>query len=109
MFPITAKAALDYVEIQALAKATAEECERNATFRKYVLMAINAQGATSLAAVVAVIAVRRLIRYDVLPIPEEIGKDNLDGLGGAFLSAMATGQVVNPNVVVPQATTSVEA
>lgn len=75
MVPALQKDALDHVELTALAKALDQQCQTSPTFRKYVEQLLKVQGGTSLVAVVAMIAARRAIRHEILPveIPEEIG------------------------------------
>lgn len=65
--------ALDTVEVMALAKAIDDECQRNARFRKFVENALAVQGGTSLLLVVAAIAGRRVVRHDLVTLPEEVG------------------------------------
>ena len=60
-----AKDALDAAEIQALAHALNQECQRNARFRKYVEQALAVQGGTSLLLLVAAIAGRRVARHNI--------------------------------------------
>jgi hypothetical protein len=102
LIPPLAKDALDPTEIQALSKAVALECERNATFKKYVLQALKAQGSVGLIGVVALIAGRRAIRHNILPIPPEIGgNEGADAALGFVISTMASGKPFNPIMAIP--------
>lgn len=88
MVPALQRDALDHMEIQALSKAIDKQCQISPTFRKYVEQAISVQGGTSLVAIVAMIAARRVVRHDFVPIPEEIGgKDGVDLLIGQAINA----------------------
>lgn len=102
MLPMTAMYALDASEIEALATALDTECQNNANFRRYVVKALNVQGASSLVGVVAVIAGRRVIRAGV--IPDEIlspigGKEGADAVLGMALPMMTAAPVPNLTVV----------
>ena len=102
LIPALSKDALDPTEIQALAKATALECERNATFKKYVLQVLKAQGSVGLIGVVALIVSRRAIRHGLLPIPPEIGgNDGADQALGFVIATMASGKPFNPITPIP--------
>lgn len=95
-----AKDALDHVEIEALAHAIDQECQRSARFRKYVEQALAVQGGTSLVLVVAAIAGRRVIRHDLVEVPAPLGNDGADAALGAVIS-MTTGKgPINPNISV---------
>ena len=92
--------ALDAVEIQALASAINQECQRNARFRKYVESALRVQGGTSLMLVVAAIAGRRVVRHNLVDIPQPIGNEGADAMLGGIIS-MASGKgAINPNLFV---------
>lgn len=94
--------ALDVVEIQALAHAINEECNRSARFRKMVEQALSVQGGTSLVLIVAAIAGRRVVRHNLVTVPEPVGNDKADALLGQIIS-MSTGQgAFNPNLRVMQ-------
>lgn len=94
------KDALDAVEVQALAAAINQECQRNARFRKYVEQALRVQGGTSLLLVVAAIAGRRVARHNLIDIPEPIGNEGFDAMLGGVIS-MASGKgAINPNLFV---------
>lgn len=102
MLPMTQVYALDTSEIEALATAIDTECQNNASFRKYVVQALNVQGVSSLIGVVAVIAGRRVIRAGV--VPEEIldpigGKEGADAALGLFLPMMTAAPMPQPIVV----------
>lgn len=86
-----AKDALDVVEIQALAHALDQECQRNARFKKYVETALAVQGGTSLILVIAAIAGRRVARHNLIDVPEPLGNEGLDAMLGGVIS-MTTGQ-----------------
>lgn len=91
MLPMTQIYALDASEIEALATAIDTECQNNASFRRYVVSALNVQGVSSLVGVVAVIAGRRVIRAGF--IPDEIlapvgGKEGADAALGVALPMM---------------------
>ena len=102
LIPALSKDALDPTEIQALAKATALECERNATFKKYVMQVLKAQGSVGLIGVVALIASRRAIRHGLLPIPAEIGgNEGADQALGFVIATMASGKPFNPIIPTP--------
>ena len=90
--------ALDPVEIQALAKAIDQECQRNATFRKYVVQMLAVQGGTSLLLVVAAIAGRRVIRHNLIEIPAPVGNDGADAALGGIISVISGAGAVNPNL-----------
>jgi hypothetical protein len=92
------KNALDAVEIEALAKALDEECQRNQRFRKYVEQMLAVQGGTSLVLVVAAIAGRRVARNNLIDIPEPIGNEGLDNILGGFISMTAGAGPINPNL-----------
>lgn len=83
------KDALDFVEIQALAKAIDQECQRNARFRKMVEQALAVQGGTSLLLVVAAIAGRRVVRHDLISIPDPIGNEGADVALGTVIGVVA--------------------
>jgi hypothetical protein len=101
LIPALQKDALDPVEIQALAKGIKAQCDASPTFKKYVEQALKVTGATSLLAVVAIIASRRAVRHGVVPIPEEMGGPAMvDALLGAALSTMSGQGAINPNLVV---------
>jgi len=102
LIPALSKDALDPTEIQALAKATALECERNATFKKYVLQVLKAQGSVGLIGVVALIVGRRAVRHGILPIPPEIGgNEGADAALGFVIASMASGKPFNPITPIP--------
>lgn len=112
MLPMTQKGALDPVEIDALAKAIDQECQTNATFRKYVEQMLKVQGGTNLMFVVAAIGARRVVRYDV--IPEEIlepigGKDSVDLLIGQAIAASSNMSVFKASIPRPEPVVTVEA
>jgi hypothetical protein len=88
MLPATQRDALDQVELTALAKAIDQQCQTSPTFRKYVEQALKAQGGTSLLAVVGMIAARRVIRHDLIPI------DIPEAIGGAAGVDMLIGQAI---------------
>ena len=73
MVPMLQRDALDQTEITALAKAIDQECQNNPTFRKYVEQALKVQGGTNLLFIVAAIVGRRVIRHDLVTIPDEMG------------------------------------
>lgn len=87
--------ALDTVEILALAKAIDDECQRNARFKKFVEQALAVQGGTSLILVVAAIAGRRVVRHNIIEMPEPISNEGIDVALGAFIGITAGQQ---PNV-----------
>lgn len=90
--------ALDAVEIEALAHAIDQECQRNARFRKFVEQAIAVQGGTSLVLVVAAIAGRRVLRHDLVTVPEPLGNEQVDAMLGSVIS-MTTGKgAINTNL-----------
>lgn len=96
---LSAKNALDSIEIDALAKALDEECQRNARFRKYMEQMLAVQGGTSLVLVVAAIAGRRIVRNGIVDVPDQIGgKDGADALLGGII-AMTTGNPLQPNLM----------
>ncbi len=105
MIPALQKDALEQVEITALARALDQQCQTSPTFRKYVEQALKAQGGTSLIAVVGMIAARRVIRHDLIPIeiPEAIGGaagvDLLIGQAIAATSNISIFKVTEPVVV----------
>lgn len=77
--------ALDSYEIDALANALDQECQRNARFRKYVEQALAVQGGTSLMLVIAAIAGRRVVRHDLIKVPDPIGNKGADDMLGAVI------------------------
>jgi hypothetical protein len=90
--------ALDVVEVQALAHALDQEAQRNARFRKYVESALAVQGGTSLALVVAAIVGRRVVRHNLITVPDPIGNAGADAALGGIIS-MTTGKgPINPNL-----------
>lgn len=92
--------ALDSVEIEALAHALDQECQRNARFRKIVEQAIAVQGGTSLVLVVAAIAGRRVLRHNLIEVPEPLGNEQVDAMLGGVIS-MTTGKgPINANLFV---------
>ncbi len=94
------KDALDTVEISALAHALDQECQRSPRFRKYVEQALAVQGGTSLALVVLAIAGRRVVRHNLVTVPEPIGNQTADAMLGGIIS-MTSGQgPINPNLFV---------
>jgi hypothetical protein len=99
LVPALQRDALDVTEIQALAKATAQECQRNATFRKYVEQALKVQGGANLVGVVAIIVGRRVVRHNIIPIPDEIGGSaGADAALGSVVAMLATGKPFNPTI-----------
>jgi hypothetical protein len=99
LVPALQRDALDVTEIQALAKATAQECQRNATFRKYVEQALKVQGGANLVGVVALIVGRRVVRHNIIPIPDEIGGSaGADAALGSVVAMLATGKPFNPTI-----------
>lgn len=102
--------ALDPVEIQALAHAIDQECQRNARFRKIVEQAIAVQGGTSLVLVVAAIAGRRVLRHNIITVPDPLSNEAVDAMLGGVVS-MASGKgPINTNLFVmpKEAATSAE-
>ena len=90
--------ALDPVEIGALAHALDQECQRNARFKKIVEQALAVQGGTSLVLVIAAIAGRRVVRHNLVQVPEPLTNDGLDAMLGGVIS-MTTGKgPINPNL-----------
>lgn len=99
----TRKYALDVSEIDALAIAIDTECQNNANFRKYVVQMLQVQGASSLVAVVAIIAGRRVVRAGLIP------ESALAPIGGAEAADAVIGGLL-PMVTakpVPQMTVNV--
>ena len=104
MVPALQKNALDQIEVSALAKGIDQQCQTSPTFRKYVEQALKVQGGTSLLAVVLMIAARRVVRNDLLPIeiPEEIGgAAGVDTIIGQALAATNNMSVFKVPVVEP--------
>lgn len=98
MVPMLQKDALDQTEITALAKAIDQECQNSPTFRKYVEQALRVQGGTSLLFVVAAIAARRVVRHEVITIPEEVGgNEGLDLIIGQAIAASTQISVFKAN------------
>jgi hypothetical protein len=99
LVPVLQRDALDAVEIDALAKAINQECERNARFRKFVEQALAVQGGTNLVLVLGLIIGRRAIRHGIVPMPEEMGgAAGGDAMLGGIIS-MTTGKgAINPNL-----------
>jgi hypothetical protein len=97
--------ALEHVEIEALAHAIDEECQRNDRFRKMVERALAVQGGTSLLLVVAAIAGRRVVRHRLVTVPDPIGNEGADAALGQII-AMTTGKGPNLSVMPDVAATS---
>jgi hypothetical protein len=107
MVPALQRDALDHVEITALAKAIDQQCQTSPQFRKYVEQLLKVQGGTSLVAVVALIAGRRVIRHDILPIeiPEEIGgAAGVDLMLGQAIAASSNISIFKATNVEPSVT-----
>lgn len=93
--------ALDRVEIEALAHAIDQECQRSARFRKYVEQALQVQGGTSLVLVLGAIVGRRVVRHNLIEVPEPIGNDRADAaLGGIIAMTVPGNGLPNPNLFV---------
>lgn len=95
---LSAKNALDRVEIDALAKSIDEECQRDARFRKYVEQMLAVQGGTSIVLVVGAIAGRRVARNNLISVPEPIGNQGLDDMLGGVISMTTGSGIINPNL-----------
>lgn len=94
------KDALDSVEIAALASAINDECQRSARFRKIVEQAIAVQGGTSLILVLGAIAGRRVLRHNIVTVPDPLSNEQVDALLGGVVS-MASGKgPINSNLFV---------
>lgn len=99
LIPQLQRDALDQVEITALAKALDQQCQRNPRFRKYVESALKVQGASSLVSVVALIGARRVVRHDIIDIPQEMGgAAGVDATLGALISTVSGQGMFNPNL-----------
>jgi hypothetical protein len=81
---------LDPVEQKALVQALDQQCQTSPRFRKVIEKFLLAGGGVNLIGVVALIAVRRVARADLLPIPADspISGANIDNLAGAFLTGL---------------------
>ena len=81
--------ALDQVEANALVKAIDQECQANARFRKYVESVVKGVGGANLIGVALIIIGRRVVRANLLPIPDEspIKAKEIDNLLGTILYA----------------------
>lgn len=102
--------ALDTTEVLALAKAIDDECQRNARFRKIVEQALAVQGGTSLLLVISAIVGRRVVRHDLITLPEEVGGNaGADAALGAVIG-FTVGQQPQVNIadMLKQTTTSSE-
>ncbi len=99
MLPMSAKYALDHTEIDALATALDTECQNNPSFRKYMVKALQVQGASSLAGVLGVIAGRRVIRAGLIPetalapVGGAVGADAMRGLALPMMTAKPVPQM----------------
>lgn len=90
--------ALGAEEVQALAHAIDQECQRSPRFKKYVENALKVQGGTSLALVVAAIIGRRVVRHNLIEVPQPIGNDGADAMLGSVIM-MTTGKgAFDPNL-----------
>lgn len=94
------KDALDMVEVQALAKALNDEANRSPRFKKMLEQFLKVQGGTSLILVIAAIAGRRVVRHNIITLPEAITPDQADALLGGFISMTTNKGPINPNLVV---------
>ncbi len=107
LVPALQRDALDPLEIQALAKAINQQCEASPRFRKYVEQALKVQGSTNIIAVLAVIAARRGVRHNLLPIPEDnqagLTPEGVDALLGGVVAMMANQSPMAPGIQVPVA------
>lgn len=105
MVPALQRDALDASEIDALAKAIDQECQTNATFRKYVEQMLRVQGGTNLMFVVAAIAARRVVRHGIVPddLTEPIGgREGLDLLIGQAIAASTNASVFKATTPPPE-------
>jgi hypothetical protein len=95
--------ALDPIEQTALAKALNQQCQVSPKFRKYLEKALAGYGSANLFGVVAMIAVRRVARADLLPIPKDspMKAQDIDNMCGALLMASTGKMVSSLNVAVP--------
>jgi hypothetical protein len=102
LIPALQRDALDNAEVNALAKSIDQQCQSSPRFRKYIESMLVVGTSTSLFAVVGIIAGRRLVRHNLIPVPDELGgAANIDAALGAALSVMSGGGVVSPLVAVP--------
>jgi hypothetical protein len=85
--------ALDQIEKAALVKALDQQCQTSPRFRKYIEKFLQGAGGVNLVGVVLIIASRRALRANLIPIPEDapIHSEELDNMAGALLFAMTTG------------------
>jgi hypothetical protein len=95
--------ALEPIESLALAKALNQQCQTSPKFRKYLEKALAGYGSANLFGVVAMIAVRRVARADLLPIPADspMKAQDIDNMCGALLMASTGKAVSGLNVQVP--------
>lgn len=99
LIPALQRDALDTVEITALAKAIDQECQKSPRFRKYVESALKVQGATSLISIISLIAARRVVRHEIIPIPDEMGGSaGVDLTLGSLISTFSGQGAFNPNL-----------
>jgi hypothetical protein len=91
---------LDQVEKSALVKALDQQCQTSPKFRKYVEKFLVGAGGVNLIGVVVLIAVRRVARANLVPVPADSplqGKD-IDNIAGTLLMALTQKQVPSLNV-----------
>lgn len=91
---------LDQVEKSALVKALDQQCQTSPKFRKYVEKFLVGAGGVNLLSVVLLIAVRRVARANLVPVPADSplqGKD-IDNIAGTLLMALTQKQVPSLNV-----------
>ena len=84
---------LDQIEKAALVKALDQQCQTSPKFRKYIEKFLQGAGGVNLLGVVLLIVSRRVLRANLVPIPEDapIKSEQLDNMAGALLFAMTTG------------------
>ena len=84
---------LDQLEKSALVKALDQQCQTSPKFRKYIEKFLQGAGGVNLLGVVLIIVSRRVLRANLIPIPDEapIHAAELDNMAGALLFAMTTG------------------
>lgn len=87
--------ALDPIEQNALVKALNQQAQTSPRFRKYLEKALSGYGSANLFGVVAMIAVRRVARTSLIPIPADspIKAQDIDNMCGALLAA-STGKTI---------------
>ena len=86
--------ALDQAETTLLVRAIDQQAQSSPKFRKFLEGFLKGAGGVNLFGVVLLIASRRIVRANLVPLPEEspVKSQDLDNLIGTFLFSMAQGK-----------------